>query len=922
MNFIKLIFFILTFTRIVDFQPSLLNRTKWKKIKTKGKPIERHEAGFVSFEDQLYLIGGRGDKETSIYNVATNTWKLGVKPPVEIHHFQPLVLKDTIFILGAMRGSYPKEKPLERVLKFYPKENCFEFGDTIPKSRRRGGAGTVVYNDKIYIAGGITNGHIDGSVAWLDEYDPGTGDWKTLADAPFARDHFQAVVNDEKLYAFGGRTTNLNVFHDSTAVVKYGSIYDFKKGKWEQTTGKLNIPTPRAGNAVFSKGNFIYVVGGESHSQKKAHKEVEIFDVKNQRWLKSPSLKVGRHGTGIALLNDVAFIASGCGNRGGTPELKSLERKKFVGLTEIQEISKEGNHKVYQQYHTVTIDIEGPEVSETDGYNPFLNYMLEVEFKNGLNSKKVRGFFAADGNASETSAQSGKTWRVRFNPQEIGDWSYTAKLFKGEYIAIDFKEEKAELWKQETGNFKVIPTRKKGDDFKAKGKLIADGGYFKFKKSNNYWLKFGTNSPENFLAYEGFDDTYRTTKGGKRRDFSVDEKVHRYTPHLNDWKIGDPMWKEGKGKEIIGSINYLSEKGMNAAYFLTMNIEGDGRDVWPYHDPDDFTRFDVSKLAQWNVLFNHMQSKGVLLHIILQETENETLLDKGDTGRLRKLYLQEMIARFGHHNGVVWNIGEENGWAEWSPIAQNTKQRKDMIRFIKENDPYKHPVVIHSHAEEKNRKPVLDSLLGFRYLDGVSFQEWHPHKVSHAIQSWKKVSREVGHPWVITMDEIGPANNGAKVDANDPMHEEVVGPVLWGSIMSGASGVEWYFGYEQPHHDNNSEDWRQRDKMWEISNHAKLFFETLPYEEMEPVNDLVNSTCFAFGKSNELYVIYVPKGEQVKFDKLNVKGSYTISWFNPFQGGDFKQGSKLKLEGSLDKDLGQSPEGNHDWVILLKRINK
>jgi len=49
---------------------------------------------------------------------------------------------------------------------------------------------------------------------------------------------------------------------------------------------------------------------------------------------------------------------------------------------------------------------------------------------------------------------------------------------------------------------------------------------------------------------------------------------------------------------------------------------GDGKDVWPYISPDDFSRFDVSKLAQWEVLFQHAQSKGILLHVVLQETEN------------------------------------------------------------------------------------------------------------------------------------------------------------------------------------------------------------------------------------------------------------------------------------------------------------
>ena len=61
---------------------------------------------------------------------------------------------------------------------------------------------------KIYIVGGITNGHVNGYQPWLDVYDPKSGDWTPLADAPHARDHFQAVLHDDKLYALAGRTTS------------------------------------------------------------------------------------------------------------------------------------------------------------------------------------------------------------------------------------------------------------------------------------------------------------------------------------------------------------------------------------------------------------------------------------------------------------------------------------------------------------------------------------------------------------------------------------------------------------------------------------------------------------------------------------------------------------------------------------------
>ena len=94
---------------------------------------------------------------------------------------------------------------------------------------------------------------------------------------------------------------------------------------------------------------------------------------------------------------------------------------------------------------------------------------------------------------------------------------------------------------------------------------------------------------------------------------------------------------------------------------ISLNILSDGKDVWPYSDHNERYRFDCSKLDQWEIVFDHMERKGVMLHLLTQETENETLLDNGETSVQRKVYYKELIARFGHHLGIIWNMGEENG---------------------------------------------------------------------------------------------------------------------------------------------------------------------------------------------------------------------------------------------------------------------
>lgn len=297
----------------------------WETLDAEGEPTARHEAALVTFEEKLFLIGGRRVNPVDIFDPRTNRWTARSPTPLEMHHFQAVVLDDAIYLIGAMTGRFPNETPLERVVKYLPESDEFQFEHGIPVDRRRGGAGAAVYDEKIYLVGGITDGHNGGFKPWFDEYDPSTGQWRILADAPNSRDHFQAVVLNDRLYAVGGRQTSHStgkLFDNTIAQV---DVYDFKTNAWLPSEDCPVLPTPRAGNMVMTHGDWIVVGGGES-LRKTAHDEVEAFDTITKQWATWPSLVRGRHGSGFAIIGDHVYTASGSGNRGGGPELKSVER--------------------------------------------------------------------------------------------------------------------------------------------------------------------------------------------------------------------------------------------------------------------------------------------------------------------------------------------------------------------------------------------------------------------------------------------------------------------------------------------------------------------------------------------------------------------------------------------------------------------
>lgn len=579
-------------------------------------------------------------------------------------------------------------------------------------------------------------------------------------------------------------------------------------------------------------------------------------------------------------------------------------------------------------WQTLEIAFQGPQSSEEALINPFLNYRLQVVFENDGESFNVPGFYAADGQSAESSANSGNIWKVRFTPNKQGTWKFKAYFEQGDNIAIQDLEVTgtANAFNGISGEVKIKAMDSLAPGFLGKGKLKYTGNrYLQFGGTGEYFLKGGAGSPENFLGYEDFDGTYKWDDDNNRPgEAQSGEKLHHYRNHLKDWKMGDPTWKNEKGKAMIGGLNYLASKGINSLYFLSMNINGDGKDVWPYTEYQERLRFDCSKLDQWEQVFSHMDKLGIVMHMVLQETENETLLDDGNTTFERKLYYREMIARFGHHLGLIWNMGEENGPVHWSPVGQNTQQKKDMVAFFKAIDPYKNLTTIHSHANWEVRYEMFGELLGETNLDGMSMQIDHIVNAHKETKYWNQKSAASGRQWVIPIDEIGPPDRGMDPDDRVPNNQDSVRTeVLWGNLMAGGSGVDWYFGFKNHNNDLGCEDWRSRDRAWDYTRHALDFFNReIPFAEMESSDNLIASgNAWCFTKGLDILTIYFPYGGTATLKLGSETSAYEASWYNPRTGEMTQINNLEKANDRTTISIGPPPtDTTKDWALLLKKI--
>jgi hypothetical protein len=566
------------------------------------------------------------------------------------------------------------------------------------------------------------------------------------------------------------------------------------------------------------------------------------------------------------------------------------------------------------QWQTATIDFAGPTFNELDSNpNPFLDYRLQVTLRSPTGAVySVPGFFDGDGNGGG----SGNIWRVRFTPDAAGRWDYAASFRTGPGVAVDPTSDGGTPagFDGASGAFGVVERDQNAPGFLKWGRLEYMGGHYLKFRDGPYWIKGGTNSPETFLGYGGFDDTLAGPLGHLT-----------FENHVQDWGPGDPDWGAEQGRGIIGALNYFEQRHINSVYFLPMNIGGDGRNTWPYAGPinpaggasNDNTHFDISKLTQWEQTFAHAQRSGVVLHVVLNEAEraNKRELDEGTLGPERKLFYRELVARFAHHNALQWNISEEYDWE--LPLGPDTV--KEFAGYLQDTDPYRHPITVHNNGNPDSAwAPFVGdsrfSVTSFQYPGSLPF----PHSVlryGDEVEEWRERTTASGRPIPIALDELR-ATTATNVEAQRK-------ELIWPTYLSGGM-MEHYIGGAEL--DKVLDDFRAYEALWDQSWYArKLLEQHLPFWEMEPHDSLLAGEATDFGggqvfaKPGQVYAVYLPNASlSATLDLSRVSGTFNQRWYNPRTGAF--EGFMTTVAAGAAVSLGLPPSApTEDWALVIEK---
>ncbi len=488
----------------------------------------------------------------------------------------------------------------------------------------------------------------------------------------------------------------------------------------------------------------------------------------------------------------------------------------------------------FAKWSKVEIRFEGPASKSRGTPNPF-SVAVDVTFTApGGKTYKVPGFYDGDG----AGGPDGSVWKVRFSADEVGAWRYASRSAEP-------------LLDGRAGSFTVEPPAATAPLFYRWGRLERVGTaadkvrYLKFR-DGPHWLKAGCDDPENFL--------------GKLKNFDTPAKRR-------------------------AAIDYLAGKGINSFYVLTHNVAGDDSDVWPWIGSDvkeakanggKDARFDVAKLGQWRSLFEHMQERGVVPYLVLED-------DSAWNGLDRARYYREIVARFGDLPALLFNFAEEHNETHTLAAAL------EWMRVLAEIDPYRHPRGIH------NVNAPADAYADSEHVDFTAIQTGGPDPLQH-----NRIARD----WIGRCRARG---TRVLVTGFDEPRPELDRRGWWSAYLGG--GV-WEAHVTKPY-DRPLVAW---DEAWTQLGGARAFMETLPFWEMEPANFLVSAgNAFCLAKPGEAYALYLPKGGAVEVN-LTPGPRYRYQWWDPRGGRQTRPRNGGTTGGGA---VRLSAPSSDDWALRI-----
>lgn len=288
--------------------------------------------------------------------------------------------------------------------------------------------------------------------------------------------------------------------------------------------------------------------------------------------------------------------------------------------------------------------------------NPFKDVVLDATF-NSPSGRKVAffGFYDGDGNGG----QHGNVWKLRFMPDEAGEWSYACRFSDGMSAA--------------EGRFICVK------DGARPGPFRVDGTRFVYPDKRTF-------QPRSYYYSEAFC--------GDRATLNKD--IETFFPKKRGFNWCCTTFWQGP---------LLKSHKWNALPF---------NGFYPIRG-GDYTVLDLKSWQYVDAVLDALEKRDVVWFNFDGFVPNVggTMPDMQRLDfEAQKIYVRNAVARLAPYWNLVWNVAFE--WQEFMK-AEQVAQLVDYVHAI---DPWKHPVTVHDQGRFRSGEEVMKNL----HVDFVTLQ--------------------------------------------------------------------------------------------------------------------------------------------------------------------------------------------------------
>lgn len=293
--------------------------SKWQRFAP--MPVGQQEIYADVRDGKIYTAGGLSNgakvvsKQVFVYDPDQDIWSNLAPMPEPRHHVTVSIVGDQLFGIGGFVGGFPNWRATNSVFVYDFGSKKWAAGPSLPSAR--GEHVSAVVDGKIFVIGGRVRASKDASTfeahhdtSRADVFNPKTGNWRRVADAPTERNSAAGVVVNGLIYVIGGRQFRLQPDGKRRSVnLATLEVYDPATNRW---TKRRPMPQAQGGLSAAALDGNIYVFGGEQWvPAKKVLKQAWLYDPARDEWRALPPMLTARHGTAAATVDRRVFVFGG-----------------------------------------------------------------------------------------------------------------------------------------------------------------------------------------------------------------------------------------------------------------------------------------------------------------------------------------------------------------------------------------------------------------------------------------------------------------------------------------------------------------------------------------------------------------------------------------------------------------------------------